>query len=173
MLESIITLVAVFALVGLNWWLGRTGRLGRDSGTASARLEADLIDFAETEGEAANDGKAYIAVGARAPGSTVPAKGHAVPPEGHATPAEGGADLAIAVARGDSWVTRRLGPGALRAVTRNDARLRLRIGDFTLPSVDLHFSDTARARYWEARLRELTVSGAKGQTAAPQPLRRE
>ncbi len=156
MLQSIITLAAVLALAGLNWWLGRTGRLARDPGPASARLKADLIDFAETEGEAANDGKAYIAAGARAPETAAP---------GHAA-----ADLAVAVARGDSWVTRRLGAGALLGVTRDDARLQLRTGDFTLPSIDLRFSDPARASYWEAQVRGTIARRTTSAPAAPPSL---
>jgi hypothetical protein len=138
MLNALITLTAVLALAGLNWWLGRSGRLARDPGAASARLRDDLIDFLERDGDDANGGRARIAVGATRE------------------------DLAVAIAKGDGWVTRRLRPGALRGVTRKGARLDIRCRDFTLPAIALTFADADLAGVWEARFAALLSGNIDG-----------
>jgi hypothetical protein len=138
MLSALITFAAVLALVGLNWWLAGSGRLARDPGGASARLRDDLIDFVERDGDDANAGRAHVALGAA--------------PD----------DLAVAVARGDGWVTRRLRPGTLRGVTRDGTRLDLRCRDFTLPNIVLIFADAERAGRWESRFGALLRGGTDG-----------
>jgi hypothetical protein len=127
LINSLLSLAAILALFALNRWLGRSGRMAREPGPAAARIELDLIDFAASEGEPANGGRAWVAVG-RMP-----------------------ADLAVAVALGDGWVTRRFGPGTLRRVDRDGARLMLHARDFTFPSVALEFADPQRAACWERR----------------------
>jgi hypothetical protein len=104
----------------------------REPGPATARIELDLIDFAASEDEPANGGRAWVAVG-RTP-----------------------ADLAVAVALGDGWVTRRFGPGTLRRVDRDGPRLLLHARDFTFPPVALEFTDPPRAACWEHRFAALT-----------------
>jgi len=140
MIETALTLAAILALTGLNWWLGRSGRLARARGDAVARFQADLIDFVEREGEDTDDGAARVAVGAKE------------------------TDLAVAVAKGDGWVTRRFGCGSLRTVTRDGARLRIRTRDLTLPVVTLSFAEADRASRWEGRFATLMVGGT-GQAA--------
>ena len=127
LLNSLLSLIAILALAALNRWLGRAGRMTREPVPAPARITQDLIDFAEHEGESANDGAAYVAVGA-AP-----------------------ADLAIAIAMGDGWVTRRLGPGSLRRVSCTGAQLALATRDFTLPTLILVFPNPERAACWAER----------------------
>lgn len=131
LLSSLLSLLAVLALAALNAWLGRSGRLARDPGAPSARLALDLIDFTEREGEAANDGRAWAALG------TAPT------------------DLAVAIARGDGWVTRRMGPGALRQVSLSGSTVTLRTRDFTLPVVMLAFPTEAAAARWQRRFAAL------------------
>ena len=144
MIETMLTLLAILALAGLNLWLGRSGRLARARGSAAAQLRADLIDFVEREGEDAADGAARVAVGTTA------------------------TDLAVAVAKGDGWVTRRFGSGSVRTVTRDGARLRIRTRDFTLPVVTVNFADADRAGRWERRFTNLTVgSASQTECAAP------
>jgi len=61
---------------------------------------------------------------------------------------EAGADVYLAVVRGDGVVTRKLAPGT--AVTRDGDRLALSLQDFTLKRAALELDD---APYWEARLK--------------------
>jgi hypothetical protein len=148
MLNALITFAAVLTLAGLNWWLGRSGTLTRQPGDASARIANDLIDFQEREGEAANHGRARIALGAA--------------PD----------DLAIAVVNGDGWVTRRLRPATVRSVQRDSALLQIRMQDFTLPHIALTFADAHRAGLWESRLAGLStpsVSPAPAESLAGEP----
>ena len=143
LLSSLLSLLAVLALAALNAWLGRSGRLGRDPGAPSARLALDLIDFTEREGEAANDGRAWAALGA--------------------TPT----DLAVAVAIGDSWATRRLGPGSLRQVSLSGTTLTLRAHDFTLPVMRLAFTTEAAAARWERRFAAITAASSSAVAVEP------
>ena len=136
MLASLLSFIAILSLAALNWWLGRSARLTRDPGDAPTRIGLDLIDFEEREGDGANDGRAHVALGA--------------------TPT----DLAVAVAMADGWVTRRFGPGSLRRVARDGARLELRTRDFTLPAIDLAFASAERASRWESRFAPLAGVGA-------------
>jgi hypothetical protein len=131
MLASALSFIAILALAALNGWLGRSGRLGRDPGDPRVRIALDLIDFDEREGQAANDGRAHVALGASE----------------H--------DFAVAIRLGDGWVTRRLGPASLRRVSRAGPRLTLRTHDFTLPVIDLAFADGEQAARWETRFADL------------------
>jgi hypothetical protein len=131
MLASVLSFIAILALAALNGWLGRSGRLGRDPGDPRVRIALDLIDFDEREGQAANDGRAHVALGT----------------SDH--------DLAVAIRLGDGWVTRRLGPASLRSVNRAGPRLTLSTHDFTLPVIDLAFADGEQAVRWETRLADL------------------
>jgi hypothetical protein len=142
MLGALITVAAVLALAALNGWLGRSGSLTRPREDAAARMRLDLIDFEEQEGEYASEGRARIALGT-APG-----------------------DLAVAVQRGDGWVTRRLRPSALRAVVRDGARLDVRTHDFTLPRITLEFADEGRAALWETRLHSMPAINTGADTPA-------
>lgn len=137
MLASLLSFIAILALAALNWWLGRSARLTRDAGDAATRIRLDLIDFDEREADAANAGRAHVALGARP------------------------ADLAVAVAMGDGWVTRRFGPGGLRRVLRDGSRLELYTPDFTLPHLDLRFDTAEQAHRWENRF-----AGLVGATSA-------
>ncbi len=136
MLASVLSFIAILALAALNGWLGRSGRLKRDPGDPRARLALDLIDFEEREGDDANDGRAHVALGPSA------------------------ADLAVAIAMGDGWVTRRLRPGSLHGVNRAGARVALRTTDFTLPVIDLTFPSTELAARWETRFGALALPRA-------------
>ena len=136
MLASVLSFIAILALAALNGWLGRSGRLRRDPGDPRARLALDLIDFEERDGDDANDGRAHVALGPSA------------------------ADVAVAIAMGDGWVTRRLRPGSLSGVSRAGTRVALRTTDFTLPAIDLTFPSTELAARWEARFGALAAPGA-------------
>jgi len=142
MLAALLSLAAILALAGLNWWLGRSVPLIRDRGAAATRISLDLLDFDEQEGAAANAGDAYVALG------------------GQST------DLAVAVTMGDGWVTRRLGPGSLRRVHRDGARLEIRTRDFTLPATVLTFDSAERAACWESRFAALAAVGSSRAGAA-------
>ncbi len=142
--NSLLSLGAILVLAALNWWLGRSARISRDPGPAIARLGLDLIDFDEREGESANAGRAYVALGATA------------------------TDLAAAVVVGDGWVTRRFGPGSLSRVNRDGARVQLRTRDFTLPEVALEFLTAERAACWAGRFGALATVAAL-QTGASEP----
>jgi hypothetical protein len=141
LLDALITFAAVLALAGLNWWLGRSGRLARARGEASVRLRDDLIDFVEREGDDANDGRARVAVGAAG-------------------------DLAVAIALGDGWVTRRVRPGSVRQVSRHDANVAVRLRDFTLPALVLSFADSGRASVWEQRMAALAAPAGSAHVPA-------
>lgn len=134
LLQSLLSLAAILVLAALNGWLGRSARISRDPGPASPRIGLDLIDFDEREGESANAGGAYVALGAT------------------------DSDLAAAVAKGDGWVTRRFGPGSLRRVRRDGARIQLRTRDFTLPEITLAFPTAERAACWAGRFGALAAA---------------
>ena len=59
----------------------------------------------------------------------------------------------LITARGDGFVTRRLGRGDLKKASRDGAALALRFSDFTLPAATIAFHDEDIARSWEARMR--------------------
>jgi hypothetical protein len=132
MLAPILSFIAILGLAALNRWLARGARMTRERGDPANRISLDLIDFEITEDEAASHGMAHVALGARP------------------------TDLAIAVARGDGWVTRRFGPGSLRAVRHDAGRVDLETRDFTLPAVALEFASAERAARWAARFAMLT-----------------
>lgn len=129
MLYKIASLLAVFALVALNYWLGRSGKMKRERLPASKRIALDLIDFKESRGQALKGGVDYIAQGARED------------------------DVAVAHSIGDGWVVRRFGPGHLNQLERQGVELELRFGDFTLPRLTLHFENEAQAEEWGAILK--------------------
>jgi hypothetical protein len=143
LLNSLLSLVAILALAALNRWLGRAGRMTREPVSAPTHITLDLIDFEEHEGESANDGAAYVAVGK--------------------TPA----DLAVAIAMGDGWVTRRLGPGSLRRVSCTGAHLALATRDFTLPTLNLVFPNPERAARWAERFAAAASAADPATATAP------
>lgn len=128
MLYKLASLLAIFALVALNYWLGRSGKMKREKLPASTRIALDLIDFKESRGQALKGGEDYIAVGARDD------------------------DIAVAHAMGDGWVVRRFGPGHFDSLQSDGSDIELRFGDFTLPKLVLHFDNEAQAQEWATLL---------------------
>jgi|GEM_PF-3358044 len=124
MLLKLASLLAIFALVALNYWLGRSGKMKRDKLPASKRIALDLIDFKERRGQALKGGEDYIALGARDD------------------------DIAVAHSMGDGWVVRRFGPGQFDSLHHEDTDIELSFGDFTLPRLHLHFDSEAQAQEW-------------------------
>ncbi|MGD8326567.1 MAG: hypothetical protein PVF65_06600 [Sphingomonadales bacterium] len=131
MLFKLASLLAVFGLIALNFYLGRHGAMRREKPTASERIKLDLIDFNESQGVSLKDGQDYLAQGAR--------------PD----------DIALAHSMGDGWVVRRLGSGQIKALERDNLALKLKFRDFTWPSVQLHFDDEGQIGKWQAILNEL------------------
>ncbi len=58
----------------------------------------------------------------------------------------------LVVAYGDAMVSRKLSQSLLRDVSRQEARLSLRLADFSLPRADLNFADSTTALLWEKKL---------------------
>jgi hypothetical protein len=58
----------------------------------------------------------------------------------------------LVTARGDGFVTRRLGPADVKTTSRDGAALALRFSDFTFPAATIAFHDESVARDWEARM---------------------
>lgn len=131
MLFKLASLLAVFGLIALNFYLGRHGAMRREKLTASQRMKLDLIDFEESQGISLKDGQDYLAQGER--------------PD----------DIALAHSMGDGWVVRRLGPGQVKSLECDGLVLKLKFRDFTLPNVQLHFDDEGQLGKWQAILSEL------------------
>ncbi len=76
----------------------------------------------------------------------------------------GGDRVGLAVVFGDRVTVRALRPGEVRAVSRDGARLTIRLHDYTLPSATLHLSDAQAAQAWQTDLNRLAalVSDAPG-----------
>ncbi len=66
-----------------------------------------------------------------------------------------GERMGLAVVFGDKVTVRALGGGDVRAVTRDGARLTIRLNDYTLPTARLHLADAAAAQAWQADLKSL------------------
>jgi hypothetical protein len=58
----------------------------------------------------------------------------------------------LVTARGDAFVTRKLGRADVKAASRDGAALALRFSDFTFPTATIAFHDEGIARDWEARM---------------------
>ena len=67
----------------------------------------------------------------------------------------GGARIGLAVVFGDRVTVRALGPGDVRSVSRDGARVTVRLNDYTLPGVTLQLAGGDAAQAWEARLGRL------------------
>jgi hypothetical protein len=123
----LLSLIAVLLVAALNTWLGRDGRLQRSRGEPEARIASDCIDFEPVDVERARDGSGCLMHGRTG-------------------------DVAVAVARGDGWVTRRYRALSPQQVCVRDAVLTLDTGDFSLPRITLTCGDAERAALWATRL---------------------
>ena len=68
----------------------------------------------------------------------------------------GGDRIGLAVVFGDRVTVRALRTGDVRAVSRDGARLTIRLHDYTLPSATLHLGDVQTAQAWQADLNRLS-----------------
>jgi len=123
LLTALTSLAGILFLAGLNWWLNRRGRLLRGRGDPAARMRRDLPGFAPDEVTAASAGAVALARDAQG-------------------------TCALALAHGDDWVVRRIGPGDVRALERTGATLRLRLADPDMPRIDMAFATADLAGRW-------------------------
>ena len=126
---------AIAALVWLNSRLGGWTPASLDAlETARAALEADVIGFKAGEGVLADDGRAALFT------------------------ERAGDRLGLVAALGDGLVTRALGPGELRAAQCADAKLSLRLNDYTFTRIEIALGDRVEAETWRARAEALMIA---------------
>ncbi|WP_417480820.1 hypothetical protein [Maricaulis sp.] len=122
--------VGISAMVALNVFL-RLGEPARLSSLDEAieRLDTDAIGFRAGEGVLAEDGSAALVEEA------------------------GGRRIGLLTAKGDEFVIRYIGPGLVRAARLSeDARLTIRLNDFSFPPYTMGLADAAEARLWADKL---------------------
>lgn len=124
------SVIGISAMVALNIIL-RLGEPARLTGLDEAieRLDIDMIGFRAGEGVVASDGSAALVEEA------------------------GGQKIGLLAARGDEFVIRYIEPGLVRAARLGeDAKLTIRLKDFTFRPVTIDFADASEARSWADRL---------------------
>ncbi len=140
----LLSLLAVLLVAALNLWLGRDGRLRRAHGAPEARIASDCIDFEPVDGERTPDGTGCLLYGRTG-------------------------DVAVAVMRGDGWVTRRYRALGAAQVHLHCAVLVVDTGDFTLPRITLTCKTPTRAALWAARLTSQDEHGRRAEVAMNLP----
>ncbi|WP_417483910.1 hypothetical protein [Maricaulis salignorans] len=122
--------VGISAMVALNVVL-RLGEPARLSSLDEAveRLDTDAVGFQAGPGVLAQDGSAAL------------------------VEENGGQRIGLLKAKGDEFVIRYIGPGLVRAARlAEDARLTIRLNDFTFPPFTMAFADAGEARIWADKL---------------------
>ena len=128
---------AIGALVWLNSRIGGWTPARIDTlDSARAALEADVIGFKAGEGVLADDGRAALFT------------------------ERAGDRLGLVAALGDGLVTRALAAGELRAAQRADAKLSLRLNDYTFTRMEIALGDRGEAETWRARAEALMMAPA-------------
>lgn len=136
LLLPIVAPIAIALLVFVSWRAGgwRTAALD-DADTAAQRLKADYPDFMAEETLLSADGRTALLHGGKS------------------------GTLALVSSLGDSFLTRRLGPGEVKAATIEEdgdgAVLVVKLDDFTCPAVRVRLSDRAAGEPWLERARAL------------------
>ncbi|WP_417491771.1 hypothetical protein [Maricaulis sp.] len=120
----------ISAMVALNVLL----RLGKPARIASLdeaieQLDTDAIGFRAGNGVLADDGSAAL------------------------VEESGGRRIGLLKSKGDKFVIRYIEPGLVRAARlADDARLTVRLNDFTFPPFTMAFADAGEARFWADKL---------------------
>jgi hypothetical protein len=123
-----ISLAGVAAMVGLCALLFGRAVATLDTRSATARLASDIPGFRLGNSALSADCRSAMLEDAR-----------------------NGA-VYLVTARGDGFVTRKLGRADVKAASRNGAALALRFSDFTFPAATIAFHDESVARDWETRM---------------------
>lgn len=122
--------VGISAMVALNVFL----RLGEPARLASLdeaveRLDTDAIGFRAGAGVLSEDGSAAL------------------------VEENGGKRIGLVTAKGDEFLIRYIEPGLVRgARLGEDAKLTIRLNDFTFPPYTMGFADAGEARMWADKL---------------------
>lgn len=123
-----ISLAGVAALVGLCAFLFGREVARLDTRSAAARLGHDVPGFRLGHSALSADCRSAMLEDAR------------------------DGSVWLVTARGDGFVTRRLGRADVKAASRDGAALNLRFFDFTFPAAMIAFHDEDVARDWELRM---------------------
>jgi hypothetical protein len=144
MTAFLLSLAAVLGVAGLIAWVDRKGHLTRPLNEPITQLRTDYpgLDFIDTL--VSPDGRSTLAL------------------------ARSG-EVAIALALGDSWVTRRFASLPAAAVHARGPALDIRSGDFTLPRMRLTLPTDELAALWENRLTASAVRSAESTATATRP----
>jgi hypothetical protein len=123
-----ISLAGVAAMVGLCAFLFGRDVAKLDTRSAAARLAHDVPGFRLGNSALSADTHSAILENAR------------------------DGSVWLVTARGDGFVTRRLGRADVKAASRDGAALSLHFFDFTFPGTVIAFHDEDIARNWEMRM---------------------